>query len=119
MAIVVYAINRWALKPHGIGGAFTHGYLNDVLCLPLFLPGILYAQRRLRLRGHDGYPRAWEILQHWLVFSVVFEIVLPRYPEWFRTTADPFDVVAYFVGGLLAGCYWTMVSAMKRRWGWV
>ena len=102
-AVLLYAVNRWALKPHGVGGAFTHGYLNDVLCLPLFLPPILFAQRLLRLRRHDGRPRLWEVLQHWLVFSLVFEVVLPRYPQWFRTTADPLDVVAYLAGGLVRG----------------
>ena len=47
-AMAVYAVNRWGLKPHGIGGAFTRGYLNDVLCLPLFLPIILGLQRMVR-----------------------------------------------------------------------
>lgn len=102
----VYLLNRWFLKPHGIGGAFTHDYLNDVLCLPLFLPAILYVQRRIGLRQHDGPPRTWEILQHWAVFSLIFETILPRFPNTFRTTADPLDVVAYLAGGVIAGLIW-------------
>ena len=77
-----------------------------MICLPLFLPMILYAQRLLGLRRHDGYPRPWEIAQHWAIFSVVFEVVLPRMGNTFDTTADPWDVVAYAVGGAAAGAWW-------------
>ena len=104
--LLIYPLNRYVLKPHHIGGWFTHGYLNDVICLPLFLPMILLAQRRLGLRRHDGYPRWWEIAQHWAVFSVVFEVVLPRMSGAFDTTADPWDVVAYAAGGVAAGAWW-------------
>jgi hypothetical protein len=105
-SIIIYGLNRWLLKPQGIGGAFTQGYLNDLLCLPLFLPIILGVQRLLRIRRHDGVPRMWEMLQHWIIFSVLFEIVLPRYPQYFRTTADEIDVVAYLIGGLIAWAWW-------------
>ena len=88
-SLLLYPLNRFYLKPHHIGGWFTHGYLNDVICLQLFLPMILFAQRVLGLRRHDGHPRAWEIAQHWAIFSVVFEEVLPRFGGTFDTTADP------------------------------
>jgi hypothetical protein len=106
-SLVAYALNRFVLKPNGVGGDFVRCYLNDLLCLPLFLPTILYVQRRLGLRRTDAFPRAWEVVQHWLVFAVVFEVVLPRYPTWFRTTADPLDAVAYLVGGLAALLIWS------------
>lgn len=113
-SVLLYAANRWFLKPHHIGGAFTHGYLNDVICLPLFLPPILYAQRLVGLRKHDGYPRLWEVLQHWVIFSIVFEVVIPRFPKYFRSTADPLDVVAYLAGGLVAWLYWIAVAWHAR-----
>src|ERR1700677_4634036 len=81
--LVIYPINRFYLKPHHIGGWFTHGYLNDVLCLPMFVPMILYIQRALGLRTHDGYPRLWELFQNWAIFSIVFQAILPRFPETF------------------------------------
>ena len=101
------ALNRWYLKPHHIGGLFRIGDLNDVLCLPLFLPIILGLQRLLRIRQHDGYPRLWEMLQNWLIFSILFEVILPRFPQYFRTTSDPFDVLAYLAGGTLAWIWWS------------
>jgi hypothetical protein len=99
-SLLLYAANRWLLKPHHIGGPIAHDYLNDLLCLPLFLPMILRVQRLVGLRHHDAPPRLWEILQHAIVFSIIFEVVLPKYPQYFHTTADPLDAVAYFAGGL-------------------
>jgi hypothetical protein len=105
-AVVVYLVNRIWLKPLGISGTFGQWYLNDVLCLPLFLPVILWVQRRMGLREHDGPARVWEVLQHWGIFSILFEVILPRFPEYFRTTADAWDVVAYWVGGMGAWMWW-------------
>ena len=106
MSLLLYALNRFYLKPHHIGGWFTHGYLNDVLCLPLFLPMILRVQRLLGIRRHDDFPHVWELFQHWVIFSVVFEVILPRLPGTFDTTADPWDVVAYLAGAIVALCFW-------------
>jgi hypothetical protein len=103
-ALVLYCCNRWIIKPMA-GGGFSADYLNDVLCLPLFLPPILWVQKRLNLRPGDHRPRLWEVLQHWAVFSVVFELVVPRLPG-FRSTADAWDVVAYLAGGLAAYFFW-------------
>ena len=101
----LFAANRWCLKPLDIAPAFTHGYVNDLLCLPIFVPVSLLLQRWLRVRQNDRPPRAWEIAQHWVVFSIVFEVVLPRLPA-FRSTADVWDVIAYAIGGLLAWSVW-------------
>lgn len=104
-AIALFALNRWCLKPAGIAPAFTHGYVNDLLCLPIFVPLSLLFQRCIHLRRHDRAPLAWEIGQHWLVFSILFECVIPRVPG-FRSTADPWDVLAYLVGGVIAWLGW-------------
>ena len=109
-ALALYALNRFVLKPHHIGGWFTHGYLNDLLCLPLFVPMILRAQNLLGLRPHNAFPRLWEILQHWLIFSLVFQVILPRFPHSFTSAGDPYDILAYLAGGLLASTYWTLAS---------
>src|SRR5207249_850406 len=113
-ALLIYPLNRWLLKPHGIGGEFAVCYLNDILCLPLFLPMILYVQRRIGLRSHDGPPRMWEILQHWAIFSILFEVILPRYPKYFRSVADPLDVVAYMAGGIAGWLCWHWMTSSHR-----
>jgi hypothetical protein len=110
VAAWLYLTNRFVFKPYGIGGDFAHHYVNDLLCLPLFLPIILWAQRMIGLRRHDGPPRLWEVLQHWLVFSLIFEVVVPRFPDRFRSTADPLDGAAYLVGGLAGLALWTKTA---------
>lgn len=113
-ALVVYAANRWLLKPWDLSGDFGRYYINDVLCLPMLLPMILFAQRRVGLRRTDTFPRPWEVLQHWAVFAVVFELVLPSFPGWFRSTPDPCDVLAYAVGGAAALLAWSRPRAVVR-----
>jgi hypothetical protein len=115
--IVFYAANRWLFKPWDLSGEFGRCYLNDVLCLPMLLPMILCVQRRLGVRRHDAPPRLWEVVQHCLVFSVVFELILPSYPQWFRSTADPLDVVAYLAGGVGAWLWWSGRAGVVRPRG--
>ena len=111
--LIIYPINRFYLKPHHIGGWFTHGYLNDVMCLPLFVPMILYVQRAVGLRDHDGYPRIWELFQHWAIFSIVFQAILPRFPKVFTSAGDPWDMLAYFAGGMIG--YWIWFAEARKR----
>lgn len=108
-AIALYALKRWAIPPN----AFTSGYVNDLLCLPIFVPMSLWLQRRLGLRWDDSPPRLWEVAQHWAVFSVAFEVIVPRLPG-FRSTADPWDVIAYAVGGALAWACWRRGANASR-----
>jgi hypothetical protein len=109
-SLCLYTINRYVLKPRHIGGWFIHGYLNDVLCLPLFVPMILYLQHLIGLRKHAAYPRLWEIAQAWAAFALVFQVVLPRFPKTFTTAGDPWDMLAYLAGGIVAALYWRAAS---------
>jgi hypothetical protein len=120
VASLCYVVGRWGLRAHGIGGTFTTAYLNDVLCLPIFVPLSLWLQRVMGVRHGDDYPRAWEILQHAAVFSILFELILPRFPLLFRSTADPLDAVAYLAGGAIGYVAWRMRDRIKlacRRGG--
>lgn len=103
--MVLYCLGRWVLRPHHIGGWMVHDYLNDLLCLPLFLPVILGLQARLGIRRHHRPPTMLEILHNWLIFSIVFELVLPRL-SLFNSVADPWDCVAYLAGGIAAWLVW-------------
>jgi hypothetical protein len=112
-SLVIYPINRFYLKPHHIGGWFTHGYLNDVLCLPMFVPMILYAQHLLGLRPHRRFPNFWEILQNLIVFTIVFQVITPSFPKTFTSAGDRLDIIAYTAGGIVAGWYWRLKSQQK------
>ena len=99
----LYALNRWVLKPH-IPSPFLHNHFNDVLLIPCALPPLLWMQRRLRLRQHDQLPTPGEIALYLAVWSVLFEVIGPHIIPW--AVGDPWDVVAYVVGGILAGLWW-------------
>src|SRR5262245_35663970 len=74
--LVVYFVNRWALKPLWSVG-FFHDHLNDLICIPFWVPIMLWGQQMLGLRGWDGPPHAGEIMIPLVVWSWFFEIVLP------------------------------------------
>ena len=98
----LYALNRWAFKPH-LPSPFLRGQFNDLLLIPCALPLMLWLHRRLGLRQHDAFPNGREILLHLVIWSVVCEVLGPR---WLPATGDWKDVVAYATGAWLAwGCW--------------
>lgn len=108
----LYAMNRWLLKPH-LSSAFLHGQFNDLLFIPCALPLLLWIQRRLGLRTHDGFPEPGEILLHLVVWTLIVEGIGPFWLH--HGTADGRDVAAYFIGALAAGVVWTKCSRAEDR----
>ena len=107
VSAVIYACNRWLIKPSPLGRlAFVHDQLNDVLCIPIFLPCALLVHHLLHLRMRGAKPTAAELLIHLMIWSVCFEVVAPSLPGIYRTTADWRDVAAYALGAALAGLVW-------------
>jgi hypothetical protein len=103
---LVYLVNRLVLKPL-LPNAFCHSYLNDLLCLPLWVPVMLWIMRRLGLRNHDGPPDLHEILVPLILWSIVFEVLLPEVPGFTGlAVSDHVDVLFYAAGGLLAAGFW-------------
>ena len=111
VACSLYVLNRWWLKPH-FHNLFLHGYFNDLLLIPCALPPLLLMQRWLGLRTHNRIPAANEIALYLAVWSVLFEVVGPKIMPW--TVGDPWDVVAYAVGGLFAGLWWHRRALAQR-----
>jgi hypothetical protein len=101
-----YFVNRFALKPH-VTNAFLHNHFNDLICIPFWVPVMLWMQRNAGLRAADDPPRASEMLIPLIVWSITFEIWLPQ-TDTFRgwCTADPVDVLAYAAGALAAAIWW-------------
>lgn len=73
-------------------------YLADLLCLPIVLTGIHYLMSSMRI-VNSGFELTFAMIIAAIIsFSIVFEYVLPKMDEKF--VADPFDILAYFLGGL-------------------
>jgi len=107
-AVAIYFLNRFAIKPTPLGRtAFFHGHLNDLLCIPFWLPPLLFLHRRLGLRRHDGPPEWSEIAPVLLVWSFLFEVFAPRL-RFLGSTADPLDIFFYALGALAAACLWNL-----------
>ncbi|MEM1108169.1 MAG: hypothetical protein AAGH99_05695 [Planctomycetota bacterium] len=87
-------------------------YLNDVLCVGVVVPIMLFAARWVKFRRHDMPPTAEEIIVAVLVWSLMYEVALPRFDFWATPmTPDPFDVTAYAVGGALVSLAWRWAYA--------
>jgi hypothetical protein len=104
--LLVYFGHRW-LAAYGFSTPWLQAYLNDVICIPFWVPMILWGQRVLRLRSHDGLPTPIDLVVPLVVWSLAFEVILPTLQGW-RTIAfpDPGDIVSYAAGGLGAAIFW-------------
>lgn len=83
------------------------GYLDPVLSIPLLLTlGEVEQRWLLRTRDWRGYS-AVEVAAMTTALALVFEYVFPRLDPA-RQTYDPWDFVAYALGG---GIYYALCSA--------
>jgi len=106
---VLYFTNRWALKPL-LPNTFSQSYLNDLICIPFWVPIMLFIMRRLGLRRDNAPPKGCEILIPLILWSVVFELWLPRVgPFRGRAFSDHVDILFYAIGALAASLFW-------KRW---
>ncbi len=103
-ACAAYVVNRWLLKPHFAMGPFMRGHFNDCLLIPAALPLVLWLQRLMRLRAHDGHPTANEIFLHLAVWAFIAECAGPFLAH--RGTADWRDLPAYFLGAIASHVLW-------------
>jgi ubiquinone/menaquinone biosynthesis C-methylase UbiE len=102
LCCALYAANRWWIKPH-CHIAFFHNWFNDLLLIPCALPPVLLTQRWLGIRDHDSAPTFGEVAAHVVGWSILFELIGPYI---LPTTGDPWDAVAYAVGGAAAYGLW-------------
>ena len=111
LSCALYAANRWLIKPH-CHIAFFHNWFNDLLLIPCALPPVLLIQYWLGLRTHDAAPTFGEVVAHVVGWSILFELIGPR---TLPTTGDPWDAVAYAVGGLASYGWWRFAYAGGAR----
>jgi hypothetical protein len=101
-----YFANRWWIKTL-VEDGFFHSHFNNLICVPFFVPIMLLAMRKLGLRPDDEPPRSLEIMIPVIIWSVLFEVVLPQHEDWGRgMTAGFKDVVYYTLGAFVAACFW-------------
>ena len=103
-ACAAYVVNRWMLKPHFAMGPFMRGHFADCLLIPAALPLVLWLQRRLGLRTHDGVPTAGEIFLHLAIWTFIAEAAGPFLMH--HGTPDWWDAAAYSVGAAVCYVLW-------------
>ncbi len=115
VCVAGYFVNRFVFKPY-IPNEFSQGYLNDLICIPFWVPIMLAGMRRTGLRPDDAPPRAAEILVPLLLWSFLFELWLPR-TDLFRGIAisDQLDILAYAAGALGAALVWRLSYGAARQ----
>ena len=72
-------------------------YVNDFLCIPLVLGGIVFILRKWKKDPQFSIPFP-TIVVVVLLYALYFEYYLPQHNP--RYTADVWDVVLYALGGL-------------------
>lgn len=113
-SVALVVLNKWWIKPH-FAGAFWHGSLNDLLCLPVWMPVCVWMLARLRLRDASP-PKPLEIAVSLLFWSLVFEVWLPQTDVFGRfSPGDPMDVLAYAVGGFFGFVWWEFLRRHTRH----
>ena len=116
ICVIVYFVNRFLIEPLTIGKiSFFNCYLNDLICFPFFLPFVFYFLRVLGLRDRDRPPTFYELSFFLLLWSYCFEFLGPLLGKHFNyPVADPWDVVCYAVGCIIAGVYWNYEIQIHR-----
>ena len=108
LCLAAYLANRWVVKPY-LPNEFSRCYFNDVICLPFWVPIMLFVMRKTGLRCVDTPPSGMELIIPLLLWSAVFELWLPRL-AFFRglTTCDHRDILCYTIGATLAAIVWRL-----------
>jgi hypothetical protein len=98
LALGCYGMHvSWA--PHASMPSWVSAYWNDFWMMPCALPLVLWVYRFVGLRSSEGPATAGEILSHGVLWAFMAEGLAPElFPHSVR---DPWDVLAYFLGGLL------------------
>ena len=100
--VATYFVNRFILKSIWKTG-FVHDSLNDLICIPFRVPIMLSAHGDSVRRNIDNSPEASEIVIPLILWSWIFEIILPATTilgKW--SVADYMDIFYYALGAVIA-----------------
>ena len=111
--VVLYLLNRFIFKPY-YDSWFFNGYLNDLICIPFCLPIMLYGMKLFKIRRHDNPPQMLEIVIPLILWSLIFEILLPLHPYMTQyVVGDPIDILVYCVGAMISVIVWHFTYSFK------
>ena len=115
VSLVLYCANRWIAKPW-FPNTISRCYFNDLICIPFWVPIMLFVMRVLKLRPATAPPQWHEILIPLLLWSVVFELIAPQ-THMFRGIAftDYADILCYASGALIAALFWRRYTEPGRE----
>ena len=97
-------------NPAGAPRVFQ-SWFADRRLVPTALPVLRWVHAGLGWRRADAPPTAGEIALHLAVWTVACEMVGPRFLA--GVTGDPWDALAYAVGGLLAWAWWNRSAWLR------
>jgi len=113
--VILYFANRFLIE-RLVAGGFFHNHLNDLICIPFWVPIMVFLLRKVGLRNDDAPPRADEILVPLVIWSAIFEIYLPRVSHFERlAVSDYTDILWYAVGALAASVAWAIMYRDRQR----
>ncbi len=104
ISLTAYCLNSFFLKYCSVDNHLLKFYFNDLLLVPCALPPILCLISIAGFRDSDKPPSCIEVLICLCTWSIAFEVVGPLVS--LKSTADPFDVAAYWLGGAVSWSLW-------------
>jgi hypothetical protein len=118
-SVLLYLLNRFLFKPLAIGQTdFWSSYFNDLICIPFCLPFVLLLTRLVKFRNHNRPPDFFELSFYLLLWSYYFEFFAPSFGKYFNYPVfDPWDIVCYASGTIVAGLYWNFEFVYHTRPG--
>lgn len=108
VCLVLYFLNRFVGKPL-TGGGFLHEHFNDLICIPFWLPILLWFSKKAGLRKTNAPPLLIEVLVPTAGWSMIFEFWLPMLSS--RFVGDPWDMTWYLLGGMGAYYVWRFTTS--------
>jgi len=104
ISLAAYCLNSFVLKYSSVDNRFLQFYFNDLLLVPCVLPPILCLISIAGYRDSNKPPSHGEVLVCLCIWSIAFEVIGPLVSQ--KSTADPFDVAAYWLGGAVSWSLW-------------
>ncbi|MCF7797021.1 MAG: DUF393 domain-containing protein [Lentisphaeria bacterium] len=108
----LYGMNHWWIQPMVGTDSFFRTSFNDILALIVFVPLSYFLARVLSIIPPFSPLRLWHIGLGWIVFSLLFEWLVPKILPHHTGTGG--DVAAYGSGGIILWVFNRMALDFAR-----